>query len=114
MKRSFFVLALLATAACAVAASAGEAVGNLEGTVVDSRGSPVAGAIVFIQTSDGQHPHATRTDANGHFQFARYSAGQYDLRASIYSVFTDWMKRVIIRTGKTTKVTLQLPAAVKQ
>ena len=113
MRRLLFILLLVAGLANRAAADHQTGMGTLGGTVLDAHGKLVAGASVFIQTSDGQHPHVTRTDANGHFQFKRYSAGQYDLRASIHGVFTDWMKRVIIRTGKTTKVTLQLPAAVK-
>ena len=99
--------------ALAAASGAREAVGNLVGTMVDSHGNPVEGATVVIQTSDGQHPHATHTDANGHFEFERYSIGQYDLRGSLYGVFTDWARRVVIHAGKTTQVKLHLPAAVK-
>lgn len=95
------------------AAAAGEALGTLEGTVIDSHGNSVAGASVFVQTSDGQHPHATKTDSQGRFEFDRYSPGQYDLRASYLSVFTEWHKRVQVRVGKKTHVTLQLPAAIK-
>ena len=115
MKRPFYIFALFAllALAIAVASHAREAVGNLSGTMVDSHGNPVADGVVLIQTSDGQHPHAAHTDANGHFAFERYSAGQYDLRGSIYGVFTDWKRRVLIRAGKTTEVTLRLPAAVK-
>jgi Carboxypeptidase regulatory-like domain len=108
---SLFALTLML--AFGAASNAGEAVGNLEGTMVDSHGNPVQGATVVIQTSDGQHPHATHTDARGHFEFDRYAAGQYDLRGSFYSVFTDWTRRVLIRAGKTTQITLHLPAAVK-
>lgn len=114
MKRIFFVFVLAAGLTLGGAASAREALGTIQGTVVDSHGNPVADARVMIQTSDGQHPHATKTDADGHFVFERYSPGEYDLRASIYSVFTDWMKHVLVRVGKTTHVTLHLPAAVKQ
>lgn len=108
--RVWLVAAVLIFAGAEIA---GEALGTIEGIVVDSHGNPVAGASVFVQTSDGQHPHATKTDLQGHFEFERYSPGQYDLRASYLSVFTDWYKRVVVRVGKTTHVTLQLPAAVK-
>jgi len=107
------VIALAAILALAVGSYAHEFLGTLSGTLVDSHGNPVEGATIFIQTSDGQHPHATHTDANGHFEFTRYTAGQYDLRGSLYGVFTDWSRRVIIRAGKTTQITLHLPAAVK-
>jgi Carboxypeptidase regulatory-like domain len=109
--RSLGVLAaMLVLAACSMAR---ESVGSLAGTLLDSHGNPVQGATVFIQTSDGQHPHVTRTDADGHFAFERYSVGQYDVRASIYSVFTEWSRRVLIRANRTTRITLHLPAAVK-
>jgi hypothetical protein len=84
--------------------------GNLQGQVVDAHGKPVPDASVTIQTSDGLHPHATHTDANGHFEFQRYSAGQYDIRAYFRGSFTDWNKRLVIRPKKTTDVTLTLPA----
>jgi hypothetical protein len=112
MKRST-VVALAAILVLAAGSFAREWLGAISGTMVDSHGSPVEGATVIIQTSDGQHPHVTHTDAKGHFEFTRYSVGQYDLRGSIYGVFTDWTRRVVIRAGKTTEVTLHLPAAVK-
>jgi len=83
-------------------------VGTLEGTVLDGRGQPVADASVTIQTSDGLHPHATHTDASGHFEFARWQAGQYDLRAYSNGVFSEWEQRVMIHAKKTTKITLRL------
>ena len=84
-------------------------VGTLEGIVVDAHDKPVANASVTIQTSDGLQPHATRTDAEGHFQFARWETGQYDLRAYSNGVFSDWQKRIMIHTKKPTKITLRLP-----
>ena len=89
-------------------------IGELQGQVVDAHGKPVADASVTIQTSDGLHPHATRTEASGHFAFARYSAGQYDLRAYYKGSFTDWKKRQLIRPKKTTEVTLTLPAETSE
>lgn len=109
-------LAIFLTAALLVFAaglSARYAVGNLAGAVVDSHGNPVPDATVIIETSYGEHPHATHTDAGGNFVFERYSPGQYDLRANIYSIFTPWSRRVVIHAGRTTHVTLRLPAAVK-
>ena len=105
---AFVLLALMA-----IPAAPREAVGNIAGRMVDSRGNPVRDGVVVIQTSDGQHPHAAHTDANGHFEFDRYSTGQYDLRGSLYGVFTEWSRRILIRANKTTEITLHLPAAVK-
>jgi len=103
------VLGTLVIASLAFVATAQKVpIGTLEGTVLDGQGKPVAEASVTIQTSDGMHPHATRTDANGHFQFARWMTGQYDLRAYSNGVFSEWDKRIMIRSKKTTKITLRL------
>jgi len=86
-------------------------IGTIAGTVLDAHGRPVADATVTMQTSYGQSPCATHTDAKGHFQFARYETGQYDLQAYWHGMFSDWTKRVVIRSNKTTEVTLHLPPA---
>jgi len=109
MKRAMLVIAVLAALGLASAAYAKVAIGTLAGTVLDAKGKPVAGATVTMQTSDGMHPSATHTDANGHFEFKRYETGQYDLRAYASGMFSDWVKRVSIRRDKTTEVTLHLP-----
>jgi hypothetical protein len=84
-------------------------IGTLAGMVVDAGGKPVADATVTIQTSDGLHPHATHTDVSGHFAFARFEIGQYDVRAYAHGVFSDWAKRLYVGTNKTKEVTLRLP-----
>lgn len=83
--------------------------GTLEGTVVDSRGRAVSGATVMIQTSDGRLPHATRTDARGHFKFARFESGQYDLRAHFGNSYSEWLKRVAFHASKPRSITLEVP-----
>jgi hypothetical protein len=106
------ILGTLVIASLAFVAAAQKVpIGTLEGTVLDGQGNPVPDASVTIQTSDGLHPHATHTDANGHFQFARWMTGQYDLRAYSNGVFSEWDKRIMIRSKKTTKITLRLPKA---
>jgi Carboxypeptidase regulatory-like domain len=103
------ILLLLLVLAIAGAVSASGWLGALAGTVMDAQGKPVAGATVTMQTSDGMNAHATHTDAEGRFQFTRYQPGQYDLRAYARGAFSDWTKRVLIRTGKTTEITLRVP-----
>ena len=83
-------------------------VGTIEGTVLDQQGKPVTNASVTIQTSYGTHPHATHTDERGHFEFARWTSGQYDLRAYANGVFSEWAKREVVKAKKTTEVTLRL------
>jgi hypothetical protein len=109
-KGSSNLLLILAFTALVIAGAAtgNVALGTLAGTVTDSQDRPVGGATVTIETSDGLNPRATHTDANGEFQFTRFRPGQYDLRAFGDGVFSDWTKRVLIRTGKKTEVMLRL------
>jgi hypothetical protein len=106
-----FVAALLFAFVLSAPASPAAPVptGTLAGTVLDSSGKPVADATVTIQTSYGNEPNATHTDANGRFQFVRFETGQYDLQAYSKGLFSDWTKRIMIRSRKTTNVTLRLP-----
>jgi hypothetical protein len=101
-----FLVAILGTAATG---HARVATGTMEGTVLDAKGRPVSGATVTMQTSDGSRPYATHTDAHGRFQFARFETGQYDLQAYSHGMFSNWTKRISIRRGKNTAVTLRLP-----
>jgi hypothetical protein len=123
MKRSVLVLRVLASLALLVSLTFGAAsaraqfakgLGTVEGTVLDAHGKPVADASVTIQTSDGLKPHATHTDSSGHYEFARYDAGQYDLRAYAKGQFSDWNKHVVIRPKKVTEITLRLPPEVTE
>jgi uncharacterized GH25 family protein len=84
------------------------ATGILEGTVLDSAGHSLSGATVIIQTSDGNHPHATHTDARGHFSFTHFAAGQYDVRAYHQGAYSDWTKRIVIRANKPASLTLRI------
>src|ERR1700722_14329141 len=118
MKRSSAVFAVLTLAACFAVGFSGPAyaqfaggLGIVKGTVVDDQGKGVSNASVTIQSSDGLHPHATHPDATGHFEFTRWDAGQYDLRAYSNGTFSEWAKRTVIRPKKTTEVTLHIPAA---
>ncbi|HUA00830.1 MAG TPA: carboxypeptidase-like regulatory domain-containing protein [Candidatus Aquilonibacter sp.] len=111
VRRSAFFIAFAAILAFAASAEARVRIGAISGTVVDAHGKPVADATVTMQTSYGQSPCATHTDEKGHFVFARYEIGQYDLQAYWHGMFSDWTKRVVIRSDKTTEITLKLPPA---
>jgi hypothetical protein len=102
------VLVLVSTMSPAVSAQH-VPIGTLAGTVLDASGKPVPDASVTIQTSDGLHPHATHTDANGHFKFDRWETGQYDVRAYANGEFSEWNRRIMIRSKKTTQITLHMP-----
>ena len=106
----YFRYTCLFIIACAIvpAANGRASLGILAGTVVNAANMPVSNASVTIQTSDGLHPHATHTDANGHFRFARLESGQYDLRAADRKEYSEWSKRIFVRSGKTTNLVLRL------
>jgi protocatechuate 3,4-dioxygenase beta subunit len=107
---SFAAVIFAALTIAAAAQHTTTPIGTLAGTVLDAQGKPVADATVTIQTSDGVHPHATHTDSSGHFEFARWATGQYDVRAYSNGVFSGGERRLMIRSKKTTQVTLRLPA----
>jgi uncharacterized membrane protein len=118
MKRSVLILTGLASLALLLSLTFGAAtvraqfargLGTVQGTVLDAHGKPVVEASVTIQTSDGLSPHATHTDSSGHYEFARFDAGQYDLRAYAKGQFSQWSKHIVIRPKKTTELTLRLP-----
>jgi hypothetical protein len=103
-----FATLLLMGALC-IGTQARTPVGILRGTVVDMHGNAISGATVMIQTSDGRHPHATRTDAAGQFSFNRFAVGQYDLRAYYQGSSSDWARRISIGSHKPSQITLRIP-----
>jgi hypothetical protein len=103
------LVAVMAALGFAAGVSARGPIGTISGTVLDAKGRPASDATVTMQSSDGKRPYATHTDAEGHFSFTRYETGQYDLRAYWKGMFSDWTKRVTIRSQKTTEVTLKMP-----
>ena len=82
--------------------------GNLDGTVVNAKGAPVAGAQVLWQASDGRIPHVLHCDAQGHFHIPALRAGLYDLRASAGDASSDWEHNVIVRPSSESNVKLRL------
>ncbi|MGH9563857.1 MAG: carboxypeptidase-like regulatory domain-containing protein [Terracidiphilus sp.] len=103
-----FILAL-AVFGSAAPSFARVRVGTLAGVVLDAHGKPVPHATITIQTSFGDKPNATHSDAAGHFQFSRFRTGQYDLQAYSQGSFSPWVKRITIRSNHTTEVTLRMP-----
>jgi virginiamycin B lyase len=82
--------------------------GNLDGTVVNAKGAPVAGAQVLWQVSDGEKPHVVHTDNEGHFNIPGLRTGLYDLRASEGDASSEWERNVLVRPGAQSSVKLRL------
>jgi len=110
-QRSMSILLLISVLGMSARTDAKVATGTLEGIVLDAQGKPVDYATVTIQTSDGNHPNLTRTDSEGHFEFARFETGQYDLRAESGGLFSPWTRRISIHAHKMAQVTLRLASS---
>lgn len=108
------VVLLLSAWPASTVASPRARVGTIAGTVLSAKGLPVAGASVTIQTAEGSHPHATTSDIHGHFAFTGYARGQYDLRAYSSGTWSDWVRDIPLKSGKTTQVELRLNVSYKK
>ena len=82
--------------------------GSLDGTVVNAKGAPVAGALVLWQAADGEKPRVVHSDAQGHFHVPGLRPGPYDVRASAGDASSDWEHNVNVTPGGKTDVTLHL------
>lgn len=82
--------------------------GILSGVVLGPNDKPVAHATVTYQSGGGTAPHIVHTDSKGHFSIAKLKTDNYDLRASARGIFSEWEKNVMVRSGKTQFITLQL------
>lgn len=82
--------------------------GALDGSVVNAKGAPVAGAQIMWQAADGETPHVLHSDARGKFHVAMLKPGFYDLRASAGGTWSEWEHNVLVRPGADASVTLRL------
>jgi len=82
---------------------------TLDGIVTEADGTPVAGAKVVLQTSDGKSPRGARTDAKGRFAFRSLRHGFYDVRASRDNRSSAWVRNLVVRSNTIVTVTLVLP-----
>ena len=102
---SVMIAMTLLPAAPTTVAAAG---GTLAGVVLNAKGKPVGSARVLWQSADGKAPHATRTDASGHFHIAGLSQGLYELRAEAAGMVSEWQHNISVRSGGQASVTLRL------
>jgi len=86
----------------------GRGPGTLDGTVVNAKGAPVAGAQVLWQAADGEKPHVVHTDERGHFHIVGLHPGPYEVRASEGEASSDWKHNVNVAPGGKTDLTLRL------
>jgi hypothetical protein len=111
MKRGLISVAVFLVALMSVHSAAAlpqRGAGILSGVVLGPNDKPVAHATVTYQSGGGTAPHIVHTDSKGHFSIAKLKTDNYDLRASAKGIFSEWEKNVVVRSGKTQFVTLQL------
>lgn len=95
---------------------AGPPVGSLSGTVLDQRGSGVAGAEVTIKNLDTDSIQHAVTDSNGQYQSAELPAGRYQVSARLANgemvVLNSFDMAVNAAAATATTVAAQLTATV--
>ena len=62
--------------------------GAIQGTVTDSSGAPIFGAVVAVEGADGNH-RMTATDVEGAFKISSLAPGNYSVRISAAGL-SDW------------------------
>jgi len=80
---------------------------RLAGTVQDSLGRPVAGALVSLQAANGKVVARTHSDAKGRFAFARVNPGTYAVMAAKQS-FKPAIKVAAVGAGKPAELALAM------
>lgn len=83
--------------------------GSVRGSVTDSSGSVVAGAILLLQTAGPENGRTSITDQDGSFQFNAVTPGTYSLTIVALG-FTDRKMDITVAADET----LELPSAVLQ
>ncbi|HET9401398.1 MAG TPA: carboxypeptidase-like regulatory domain-containing protein [Candidatus Acidoferrales bacterium] len=80
----------------------------IEGNVETQSGKPALHAVVFLQPADGEAPHGTKTDDNGHFVFRHLKQGIYELRAESPLLTSDWERDINLKPAAKLNITLHL------
>jgi hypothetical protein len=89
--------------------------GTIEGTVVDTNGDVVEGALLVLSGPSGQRE--MQTGADGQFTFANLAPGSYKLRITGGSVSTWESPAILVQAGETrflSKIVLALNAGVTE
>lgn len=80
----------------------------IEGNVETQSGKPAPHAAVFLQPADGEAPHGTKTDDDGHFIFKHLKQGIYELRAESPLLTSDWERDINVKPAAKVNITLHL------
>src|SRR5580658_3263193 len=86
----------------------GQAVGTLNGTVLDSSGAAVPGAAVVAVNVDNQEESKTTTTSAGAYTLPYLQQGTYTLRITMPGFRTATAENVILRAAQTLTVNINL------
>jgi len=88
-----------------------QGVGAIGGTVTDSTGAVLPGAIVTLTSSQGTvgGNQETVSDTRGAYQFLRLVPGTYAVKAAIQGFRTVEQRQIVVNADATARADLQLP-----
>ena len=104
----FATLGLLALLQKPAKAQAGAGSGRIEGTVTDSSGSVVPGALVTAHEETTGIAASVATEDDGHFSFPYLTPGSYDISIKKDGFASAEIKHLTVRVGTTSSVRPQL------
>ena len=81
---------------------------QLSGTVVDTSGAVIAGAVVQVRNADGTVQRLTQSDSNGSFRISGVPAGDYRLVVSNPGFDTKEMPVILGTTGESAPLRISL------
>lgn len=110
MIRKGWALLLLAFAASIAGWSQTATTGEIAGTVRDTSGAVVAGAMIKVQSETGQS-HATASDGAGYFRFTNLDPGHYTVSVQAQGFAAFRAENVLVNVTETTAVSPALAAA---
>jgi len=110
---AFLVLTLAALGLTANVAYS-QTVGDIEGTVTDTNGSPLPGAAVEARSSSLQGVRTKVTDAAGRFRFPALPPGVYTVAASLSGFGKVEKSNIHVQLGATATIPISMSVSVKE
>ncbi len=107
-RRLFSFLAVVGLLTIGLTNAWGQAVGTLNGTVLDSSGGIVPGAVVVATNADNQEESKTTTTSAGAYTLPYLQEGTYTLRVTMPGFRTATAENVILRAAQTLTVNINM------
>src|SRR5664279_4083885 len=111
---STFLVLTLAVLGMTANVAYSQTVGDIEGTVTDSNGSPLPGAAVEARSSSLQGVRTKVTDAAGRFRFPALPPGVYTIVASLSGFGKVEKSNIHVQLGATATIPITMSVSVKE